>query len=512
LGARVANALIAYASYIGKMLWPVNLAIFYPHPIHPPLGSVLRAAVLLAAVTVVVLRFGRRRPYLLFGWLWYLGMLVPVIGLVQVGSQAMADRYTYLPLIGLFVMLVWGLSEALGPRRHQVMAAGAGLALASCALLTTRQLGYWQDNDALFGHALAVTPNNFLANENLGLARLKQGRVAEAIVHLSEAARLAPRNSEAQKDLGSALLEAGQFEEAIIHLRTALELKPGFAEAEHALGSALFKSGRMTDAIAHFRQALAASPDLAEAHNNLGDALRHGGQVDEAITHFQAALALQPDNAIACNNLGAALRQKGQLNEAITQFRKALALRPDSAETHNNLANALGVKGQVDEAILHFQTALRLQPNNATIRDNFGRVLLLSGRVDEAVGEYRAALELQPADAEAWATLHRVAWVLATCPEANRRNGSRAVELARQLDRLGGGTNATTLGTLAAAYAEAGSFDEAAASVQKALRLAVANTNTVPVEPFQAQLAAYQTKAPWRDPTLARPGGARKPE
>jgi protein O-mannosyl-transferase len=509
-GERLGNALIAYVRYIGKMFWPENLSVFYPHPVQWPAWQILGAAALLGLVSVTVLVLRRRRPYLVVGWLWYLGMLVPVIGLVQVGSQSMADRYTYLPLIGLFVMGVWGISEALspGPGQSQVLTVGTVSALAGCVVLTTRQLEHWQNDETLFGYALVAAPNNFLAHQNLGLAQLKRGQAGEAIAHLREAVRLAPGSAEAQKDLGSALFEDGQIAEAIIHFRKALELRPGFAEAHNSLGIALFKKGQLSEAIVHFRKALQAKPDLAEARNNLGDALQRCGQVDEAIAQFQEALALQPDNAVACNNLGAALRRKGQLNEAIAQYRKALTLRPDFAEAHNNLANALERGGRVEEAIVHFETALKLQPDNATIHDNFGKLLLSRGQVDAAIGQYRKALEIQPADAEAWSHLHHVAWVLATCPQPSRRNGARAVELAQQLNQLASSSNVFVLGTLAAAYAEAGRFAEAVTAAEHALGLATSQTNSLVAEALRGQLALYRAGSPYRDAGLAGPDSA----
>ncbi len=311
-GARVGNALISYCRYMGKLFWPVDLAVFYPHPGHWPQAQVLLAGGLLVGLTVCIFVQRMRGPYLLVGWLWFLGTLVPVIGLVQVGGQSMADRYTYIPSLGLLILVVWGACE-LAPRwRHYEMAfsLAGGAAMVVCLVLTRQQLGYWQDSETLFQHSLAVGGNSYIAHNNLG----------------------------------DALDRKGQIDEAIIHYQEAIRLKPDYAKAYNNLGNARYKKGQIDEAIRQYRQALCLAPDYAAIHNNLGIALGVKGQTDEAIRQFQEALRLNPDYAAAHYNFGVALGMKGQTDEAIRQFQEALRLNPDYPGAQNNLVRALEMK------------------------------------------------------------------------------------------------------------------------------------------------------------------------
>jgi Flp pilus assembly protein TadD len=275
LGARSGNALISYCRHLGKLFWPTELAVFYPHPGQWPLGQVLLAGGVILGLSVLVWVSRRRAPYLLVGWLWFVGMLVPMIGLVQTGGQAMADRHTYLPSLGLLILTVWGAGELTRRWRHQALglSAAGGAAIVLCLGLTRQQIGYWRDSEALFRQALAVTENNDVARNGLGIALGKKGQLDEAI---------------------------RQFQEAI-------RLKPDHADAYNSLGAALGKKGQMDEATREFQEALRLNPAHAEAHNNLGAALYQKGQTDEAIRQFQEALRLRPEYAGARRNLDAVL-------------------------------------------------------------------------------------------------------------------------------------------------------------------------------------------------------------
>ncbi len=255
-GTRIENALISYCRYLGKLFWPARLAVFYPYPDHWPLNEALLAGALLAGISAFVFTLRTRQPYLLTGWLWYCGTLIPVIGLVQVGGQAMADRYTYLPSLGLFIMVVWGAAELAKPWRYHAMALGVagGAVVLVCVGLTRRQLVYWQDSETLYRHTLAVTTDNFLAHHNLGIFLYKKGRTGEAITQYQEALRLKPDDAIAHYDLGTALGKEGQTDEAIIQFQEAIQLNPDNAEARINLGTALAVKGRMDEAIAQFRK------------------------------------------------------------------------------------------------------------------------------------------------------------------------------------------------------------------------------------------------------------------
>lgn len=272
---RLANALVSYTSYIGKTVWPARLAVFYPHCGMPPGWKVLASAVFLSAISCVVIWSRKRRPYLAIGWLWYLGTLVPVIGLVQAGEQAMADRYTYVPIIGLFVMIAWGIPELTAKWRCQrsVLVVSAGTVLSVLIICTHFQLRHWENATSLFKRAVNVTANNYMAHANLGLALARQGRSEEAIRHYSEALRINPAWAEAHHLLGNLLARQGDFQAAVVHYSEALRRKPDMAEAHNNLGLALQSLGRLEEAVCHFREALRIKPDYPQARGNLKAAL-----------------------------------------------------------------------------------------------------------------------------------------------------------------------------------------------------------------------------------------------
>jgi tetratricopeptide (TPR) repeat protein len=370
---RLGNAVVAYVSYLGKAVWPTALAIFYPHR-HVGLltWAVAGSALLLVGATALALRVAARAPYLTVGWLWYAGTLVPVIGLLQVGGQAMAERYTYVPFIGVFIAVAWGLGDlARGSRlaRHVVAGATVAALLPLCAV-TRAQVGYWADGAALYEHALAVTSDNWLVHNNLGLVLFKRGKTNEAIAHYTEALRIWPDYAEAHYNLGIALGKAGRRSEAIEHYEQALRLRPDLVEVHYNLGNALLEVGRFAEAINHYDQALRLDPDDGEAHNNLGNALARQGRIPEAIEHYDQALRLDPDSASVHNNLGAALVRQGRLEEAIGHYRQAVRLSPDFAEAHNDLGVALARENRFPEAVEHFQEALRIKPDFDDARAN----------------------------------------------------------------------------------------------------------------------------------------------
>jgi Flp pilus assembly protein TadD len=305
-GDHTANAVASYAAYLGKTLWPASLAVFYPHPgASLPLWKVAGAGLLLAGVSVLAVRRLAHSPWLVVGWFWYLGTLVPVIGVVQVGEQAMADRYTYLPLIGIFIVVAWGIPE-LASRwriRAPALAVGAALLLAALLAATWIQLGHWRSSEALWTRALEVTSDNWMAHCGLGMALTQQERFDEAIPQYREALRINPDFALAHNDLGVALGQKGEIGAAANHFLEALRLEPELAEAHTNLGVALHSQGRIEQAIPHYRASLRIEPEGALTHFYLGKALLGLGKTDEAIAHYRESLKLSPGNAAVLHEL-----------------------------------------------------------------------------------------------------------------------------------------------------------------------------------------------------------------
>jgi tetratricopeptide (TPR) repeat protein len=400
--ARWANAVVSYIRYLAKTFWPENLSVLYPHPGSWPAWKVMGAVALLLAIFAGVVLLARKRPYLAVGWLWFFGTLVPVIGLVQVGVQSMADRYTYLPTIGLFVALVWGLYDlSRRPWWPRAMAAGAVFSVAVCTLLTSLQVRYWRDSEALFRHAVEVTERNYLAYNNLGYYLSNHDRPLEGMTNYLRSIEINPNYEDALNNLGYALAGQKRHAEAIGYYQAALRIRPEHPEVHNNLGNALSELGQIDEAMQHYGIVLRQQPDHASAHNNLGIALAMKGRLDEAMVHFRAALRSKPDYASAHSNLGNALAVQHKLDEAIEEYQQALRLSPDEAQAHNNLANALGELGRLPEAISHYLEALRLNPVNPEAHCNLGLVLLRQGKPAEAAGHFAEALRIKPDYAEA---------------------------------------------------------------------------------------------------------------
>ena len=496
LPLRVGNALISYVAYLGQMFWPSGLAVLYPFAaMDVGVSGVVLSLVLLAGISAGAFVL-RHRRYFLTGWLWYLIMLAPVIGILQVGSQARADRYTYLPQIGLYVLLTWAVADLCAGWRHRRVVLGgcATILLVALIFCARVQTAYWRNSESLWTHTLACTSDNAIAHNNLGVTLLQKGKVDEAIVHYQKALQINPDHVEAHIDFGNALIKKGSVDEAMVHYQKALQINPDSAKAHDNLGNALFKKGNVDEAIIHYQKALQIKPGSAETHYNLGNALLQKGNVDEAIVHYQMALQIKPDNTEAHNSLGGALLQKGKVDEAIPHFQKALQIKPDNAEACYNLGSALLQKGKVDEAIPHFQRALQIKPDNAEACYNLGNALLQKGRADEAITHYQKALQIKPNYLE---VQNNLAWVLAVAPQALLRNGRQAVELALQANQLAGGENPIILRTLAAAYAEAGQFPEAVETAQRALQLAETQSNTALANAIRSQMKFYQAGSPF---------------
>jgi len=341
---RFENSLVSYAVYLVKMVWPANLAVFYPYPAKSLALPAAIAAVALAAVTVLAMREYGRRPYLAIGWLWYLVTLMPVIGWIQVGSQARADRYTYLPMIGIAIAVVWGVSDALErwPRTRTAVAGAVG---AACLILTWVQVGYWRNSITLYQHAIDATADNDVARFNLASVLEERGEAAGAVAQLRETTRIRPRFALAHAELGQLLAKQGQPEEALRELRTAVDLRPDLADAHLRLGSVLGALGRSDEAAVEFAQGIRLQPEDADAHYNFGIALAEGGKLEEAAREFGATVRLRPEDVDARFNLGITLARLGRMDEAIAQLAEAVRIKPDFAAARQALDDARSLGG-----------------------------------------------------------------------------------------------------------------------------------------------------------------------
>ena len=403
LSGRFANGLVSYVNYILKMIWPHDLAVLYPYPEAFPFWKIAGAGALLVGVSMLAVRAAKSYPYLAVGWLWYLGTLVPVIGFVQVGLQAMADRYTYVPLIGLFVMIAFGARDLLSPWSSRAIRVAPLACLALGVLLVTAriQVSFWQNSIRLFEHALAATTNNPIMHNMLGLVLAGKGRLQEGIAHFTEALRINPLYAEPQNNLALALAKQGRVGEAISHYVQVLRKNPNNAEAHNYLGNILCDQGQSREAIFHLTEALRIRPHYREAHNNLAIALAQRGEIEEAMVHCAEALRTDPDYAEAHNNLGTILDQQGKTEEAMVHYVEALRLKPGYAEARNNLGVSLARQGKVDEAMTHFEKAIATDPRYERAYHNIGVALAGQGKKREAIGHYAEALRIKPAFAEA---------------------------------------------------------------------------------------------------------------
>ena len=420
VGFRIQNAFVSYLSYLGKLLWPVNLAIPYPLSHQIPAYFVIVSAVAIAGITVFALSRTQQR-YILVGWLWFLGTLVPVIGLVQVGSQSMADRYSYSPSIGIFISLAW-IAAPLLPRK--VSAVTASAVLIAAVLSTRHQLSFWQDNFKLWNHSLAITKDNLTATHNLANAYRGAGKLEQAKQLYFEALRIDPKSSLTLYNLGL----------------------------------------------------------MATRENNL----------DEAVSFFTKALQADPGMTDAYNNLGVVMRKLNRIDESERYIREALKINPESFEAHNNLANLLEIRGHTDEAIIHCREAIRLNPQKADAHELMARLLMTKDPA-KAVDELRTAATLKPNES----LIRNLAWILATHPSSDIRNGREAVEWAEKAASSASVKDAGLLDVVAAAYAEAGRFDQAIVNAQEALRIAKAAQNTNMVIAIEERFRLYEMRKPF---------------
>ena len=491
LSQRFAHTVVAYDHYFWAMFFPVNLAVYYPYVISLETGAVVFSGMVLALITVLALLNWRQRPWIIFGWLWFLGTLVPVIGLVQVGDQAWADRYTYLPLVGLFVPLVWLAAEAVKSKKVlRVLSVAMVLAMLAA---TSFQLSHWKNTWTLFDHANKVTKENYMAITVLASQLAKQNKFDEAIALYDQALSYKPTFPETHFFLGNAFDQLGRPDEAVAEYEKALWFKPMQEHTHIFLGIALGKQKKYAEAITNYEAALALNPDSAAAHNNLARIYHTQGKFDAAITHYQAALKIDPQLTLAHNNLGILLLQKNDLAGGTAQLREALRLNPTNSETQFNLALAFNQQQQWSAAAELLSKTVNAGSTSPKAHHEYATALAHLHKTPGAMSEYATALLMQPDYPEA---LDGLAWILSTDTNANFRNGAEAVKMAGRACELTQQKDAGKLKTLAAACAEAGQFAEA----QKNIRLALTNVSGTELRGLCERMADSFTKSqPWRE-------------
>jgi len=436
VGYRVGNAIVSYCDYIVKMFWPIGLAVFYPHPVKELAGwKVAVAAAVLVAITIVVILL-RRRRYLLAGWLWYMGTLVPVIGIVQVGAQSMADRYTYIPLTGIFIMLVWLAGDIVAQRRfRQVLAGMAGsVILGVLGVMTFVQVGYWRDTMSLFTHAAAVTKDNYVAYSLIGARYAEKGDLDAAMRAFEVILKISPKDADTLYNVAKSLALRGKTEQALEFYNRVLALVPDDADTHGALAMMEVNKGNLERAIELYKEGLDKKPDDGGLHGGLGSLYLQLGLVDEAIKELEAAVKLKADSAIY-GNLAMAMLDKGDGDMAMAHLNKAIKLDPANAEAHYNLGNcyfsqdlrakavgeyakAIKIKpkyvkaygnlavsyarmGRADEAVVNFRRVVELEPNSPDARFNLANILADTGAIDEALDQLLMTVELAPQDSAA---------------------------------------------------------------------------------------------------------------
>ncbi len=488
---RVGNALVSYVAYLRQMVWPTGLVPHYPHPgAALPLWQIGGAALLLAVISLTALHQRKNRPWLLVGWLWYLGMLFPVIGITHIlGEAARADRFTYLPQIGLYLSLIWLAAEWLARKqvRRAVPIAIATTILAALAATARHQSTHWKNSVSLWNHTLAHTVANALARNNLGLALEDEGKVAEAIRQYEEAIRISPDYPTANNNLGLLLAAQGKTDQAIAHFRRAIRGNPNLAEPRYGLGAALARHGKTAEAIPCFAESIRLDPDLAAPYFGMGAALLAQGKPGEAIPYFELAIQLDPSVAAPHLGLGRAWAMQGKFTKAVPPLQEALRLQPGDPAIRDTLQRVLAAqkKQNLDTADAAYRTGLKMQ---------------MEGNFSGAIRQYEQTLQNDPDYYEA---RNNLAWLLATCPEARLRDGKRAVELAERVARKTGRENAVVLDTLAAAYAEAGRYPEATETARQSEQIQ-ARQRAAPTG-IRERIKLYQSGRPYHEPAKTKP-------
>jgi Flp pilus assembly protein TadD len=400
IGRRLATALAGYEFYLSKLFLPRDLAVLYPFPESTPYAAAAAGGVLLLAISAIVIRIRTRRPWAATGWFWFVGTLVPVIGLVQVGSQPFADRYTYLPYTGIFIVIVWLIGETAARRVvwERLAAVASLVVLAALAVHAHRQVGYWRDGIALWTRTLAVTNRNYRAHNALGVALEDAGRDREAADQYAAAVAIRPTYAEALNNLAGIRADQGDLVAASAYLTTALAAVPDHVESMATLAVVRTREGRLDEAIRLFERARAVRPESAGVRNGLAFALSRAGRLSEARTELEAAVRLAPDDPELRANLGLLIGDQGDLEGGMRVLREAIRIAPGHARSHYGLGLLLHEAGRPDDAIASLSAAISRDPSLADAHHELGRALASLGRVGESVAALETAVRLRSTD------------------------------------------------------------------------------------------------------------------
>jgi protein O-mannosyl-transferase len=497
---RLSNALVSYTRYLRMAVWPVDLAILYPLPRHTPLWKPLAALGLLAVLTLGVLWAARSRRFVAVGWLWFLGTLVPVIGLVQNGPQALADRYAYVPYIGLYVLAVWTLAEMRPGVSRWSAVLLAGAALLGCGVLSWRQLNYWHDSETLWRHAVAATVDNDGAHTMLGKTLLDKGAFGEAVVQFETSLRLKPDNVANLTNLAVALARLNRLDEAASHLERSLRLRPDHAPSHFNLGSIYERQGRFRAALQQYTTAWELAQHLTEAGLGRARVLARLGELVQAQQQLDLLLAEDPRWAALHMERGRVFSRQRRFAEAAACFDRALEIQPNSVEAWNAKGLALERLDRFPEAASCYRRAVAQQPEGILSHLNLAYAELASGHDAEAAEQLHAAFALRPD----WpGVVLAESWTWATHPQADRRDGALALRSATLVCQATHDQMAQAIDVQAAAYAELGQFDQAIARQRKVLSLLGPESSPALRSALTERLHRYEAHQPYRQDSVA---------
>jgi len=479
--SRIQNVIISYVAYLWKMVWPLNLAVFYPYPKQFNILTVVMCLLLLIAITVIVLMSARRLPYLVMGWFWYLGTLVPVIGIVQVGIQSMADRYTYIPLIGIFVMVAWGIPELLDKWQLKKIALATltGIVIPILIVCSWIQVGYWKNSNILFEHALEVTVNNYLAHTSLASTLIEQGDLDGAIKHCTEALRINPKYTYAYNNMGRALRKKGDIQGSIEQYKQSLKINPHFIPIYLILGRALVEEKHYNEAVNQFQECLKIDPQNCDVYNSLGNIMQERGNLDDAIKYYMKALQIDPHQERVYYNLGIAYNKKGNIKKAIGYFEDAIREKPGYVEAINNLKTTRKLQKDYEDSILRIQEVLKTEPQNVVLITKLGGIYRQQGECDKAITQYQKAISIQPNFVQAMYGLITI--------YSDQKNYTNALNLLQKIRQIQP-DNPDVYYNIACIYAKQNMTDESINSLKQSIDKGFHNWDLIKNDPDLANI------------------------